>query len=189
MSTLLYHKLLEKQIKKLLTDEQLAEETIRRFLEVVNSSYAGFERDKKISDHAFFISEKEYQAVTRHLQEQHDIRLQSIVKLKNAIRSLDPLYDVHFNEADDADVISVISFLEEQIQKTKELEVVKALHFLARVEAKLFNTVEPERRAGLGIEMPGDDLAHVGIELRAGLFYFVIDGGRGNSTHWGSGSP
>jgi signal transduction histidine kinase len=123
MSTLLYHKLLEKQIKKLLTDEQLTEETIRRFLEVVNNSYAGFERDKKISDHAFFISEKEYQEVTRHLQEQHDIRLQSIVKLKNAIRSLDPLYDVHFNEADDADVISVISFLEEQIQKTKELEV------------------------------------------------------------------
>lgn len=122
MPTMLYHKLLEKQIKKFLTDEQLAQEPIRRFLEIINNSYAGFERDKKISDHAFSISEREYQEVTRHLQEQHDIQLQSIFKLKNAIRSLDPLYDTHFNESDAGDMISVISFLEEQIQKTKELE-------------------------------------------------------------------
>ena len=122
MLTILYHKLLEKQIKKFLTEEQLSQEPIRRFLEVVNNSYGSFERDKKISDHAFSISEKEYQEVTRHLQEQHDIRLQSIFKLKNAIRSLDPLYDTQFNETDDADMISVISFLEEQIQKAKKLE-------------------------------------------------------------------
>ena len=123
MLTTLYHKLLEKQIKKILTEEDLSQESIQRFLEVVNSSYASFERDKKISDHAFSISEKEYQEVTRHLQEQHDIQLQSIFKLKNAIRSLDPQYDIHFNEADAGDMISVISFLEEQIKKTKELEV------------------------------------------------------------------
>jgi len=123
MFSILYHKLLEKQVKKFLTEEQLADESIRQFLDVVNSSYTRFERDKKISDHAFSISEKEYQEVTRHLQEQHDIQLQSIFKLKNAIRSLDPLYDIHFNEPGGADMISVISFLEEQIQKTKELEV------------------------------------------------------------------
>jgi signal transduction histidine kinase len=123
MLSILYHKLLEKQIKKFLTEEQLADESVRHFLDVVNSSYARFERDKKISDHAFSVSEKEYQEVTRHLQEQHDIQLQSIFKLKNAIRSLDPLYDIHFNESGGADMISVISFLEEQIQKTKELEV------------------------------------------------------------------
>jgi signal transduction histidine kinase len=122
MISILYHKLLDKQIKKILAEEQLADESIQRFLEVVNNSYASFERDKKISDHAFSISEKEYQEVTRHLQDQHDIQLQSIFKLKNAIRSLDPQYDIHFSESGTADMISVISFLEEQIKKTKALE-------------------------------------------------------------------
>jgi signal transduction histidine kinase len=123
MLTTLYHKLLERQIKKFLTEEQLAQESVRHFLEVVNTAYASFERDKKISDHAFSISEKEYQEVTRHLQEQHDIQLQSIFKLKNAIRQLDPKYDIQCNGSDAGDMISVISFLEEKIQKTKELEV------------------------------------------------------------------
>jgi signal transduction histidine kinase/CheY-like chemotaxis protein len=123
MLTQLYHKLLDKQIKKFLTDEQLADGSIRHFLEVVNNSYAGFERDKKISDHAFSISEREYQEVTRHLQDQHDIQFQSIIKLKNAIRSLDPLFDIHFDGADAADMMSVISFLEEQIKRTKALEI------------------------------------------------------------------
>ena len=117
-----YHKLLEKQVRKLLTEEQLEQESTRRLLEVINNSYSNFERDKKISEHAFAVSEKEYQEVTRHLQTQNDIRLQSIFKLKNAIRSLNTSANIHFSEADDADLISVISFLEEQIQKTKELE-------------------------------------------------------------------
>ncbi|HEX9510787.1 MAG TPA: response regulator [Puia sp.] len=122
MAPINYHKLLEKQVRKLLTEEQLEQESTCRFLEAINNSYTSFERDKKISDHAFLISEKEYQEVTLHLQEQNDIRLQSIFKLKNAIRSLDTTSNTHFSEADADDLISVISFLEEQIQKTKKLE-------------------------------------------------------------------
>jgi len=154
MFSILYHKLLEKQVKKFLTEEQLADESIRQFLDVVNSSYTRFERDKKISDHAFSISEKEYQEVTRHLQEQHDIQLQSIFKLKNAIRSLDPLYDIHFNEPGGADMISVISFLEEQIQKTKELEV-ELIHakevaeHAARAKADFLSVMSHEIRTPL----------------------------------------
>jgi two-component system sensor histidine kinase/response regulator len=116
-----YHPLLEKQIKKMLTDLQRQDATTLAFLEVINNAYDVFERDKRISDYAFVVSEKEYQEVNRNLQQENSIRHQSILKLKDAIRSLDPSANVDFDEKDD-NLMSVISFLERQIQKTKELE-------------------------------------------------------------------
>src|ERR1043165_7019050 len=116
-----YHLLLEKQIKKWLSEHPLQDEAIHNFLAAVNRSYFNFERDKKISEHAFSVSEKEYMEVTRHLQKQNDIRLVSIIKLKEAIRSLDPSSVDKFDTTDE-NLFSVIFFLEEQIQKTKKLE-------------------------------------------------------------------
>lgn len=68
-----YHLLLEKQILKLLTDQQLQDESIRNFLEVISTTYTGFERDKKISEHAFAISEREYQKQSAVLVEAKDM--------------------------------------------------------------------------------------------------------------------
>jgi signal transduction histidine kinase len=122
MNTISYHKLLEKQTARMLTKELLEQESVRKFLELINNSYYNFERDKKISEHAFSVSEKEYQELARHLREQNHIRLQSIVKLKKAILALDPSASVHSGDNDDDDLINVISFLEEQIRKSKLLE-------------------------------------------------------------------
>jgi two-component system, sensor histidine kinase and response regulator len=58
-----YHKLLEKQIRKYLDPLNLENETICHFLEIISNSYSTFEREKIISDHAFMVSEKEYQAM------------------------------------------------------------------------------------------------------------------------------
>jgi len=114
-----YHKLLEKQAARILTKELLDQESVRKFLELINNSYNNFERDRKISEHAFSVSEKEYQELALHLREQNQIRLQSIVKLKKAILALDPSVSIHSGDNDDEDLINVISFLEEQIQKSK----------------------------------------------------------------------
>jgi signal transduction histidine kinase/ActR/RegA family two-component response regulator len=115
-----YHKLLEKQAARMLTNELLDQESVRKFLELINNSYNNFERDRKISEHAFSVSEKEYQELALHLRQQNQIRLQSIVKLKKAILALDPSASVH--SEDDDDLISVVSFLEEQIQRSKLME-------------------------------------------------------------------
>ncbi len=112
-----YHKLLEKQTARMLTKELLEQESVRKFLELINNSYNNFERDRKISEHAFSVSEKEYQELAQHLREQNQVRLQSIVKLKKAILALDPSASTH--SEDDDDLFNVISFLEEQIQKSK----------------------------------------------------------------------
>jgi signal transduction histidine kinase len=117
-----YHKLLDKQATRMLSKELLDQESVRKFLELINNSYNNFERDRKISEHAFSVSEKEYQELARHLREQNQIRLQSIVKLKKAILALDPSASIHSWDNDDDDLINVITFLEEQIRKSKLLE-------------------------------------------------------------------
>ncbi len=116
-----YHSILQRQIEKHLSAELLSVDAIKNLLEAINKSYILFERDKKITDHAFDVSEKEYQNATKDLREQNDIRKQSIIKLKQAILSLDPNAPQQYNNESD-DLINMISFLEEQIQKTKKLE-------------------------------------------------------------------
>lgn len=115
-----YHKLLEKQIRNI-SRQWLENREIQELLAKVSSSYAMFERDKNISDHAFTVSEREYQEVTRRLQLQHEVHHQSVIKLKEAIRSLSPEGSFHIDTSGN-NLISIISFLQDQIIKSKELE-------------------------------------------------------------------
>lgn len=116
-----YHKVLEKQISKLLPGKCLEDESFQVFLAAVSDAYAAFEKDKKLADHAFTISEKEYQEVTVDLRQQNEIRKQSIDKLKAAIASLDSSI-VPAENRDNDDLIDIISYLQFQITKSKELE-------------------------------------------------------------------
>jgi signal transduction histidine kinase/ActR/RegA family two-component response regulator len=116
-----YHKLLQKQLKKLLPGHENMPEEWQHFLETVSRSYATFEKDKNLSEHAFAISEKEYQEINNHLQFHNEITTESIHKLKAAIKSLDKQAPVSDADMDD-DLINVINYLEKQILKTKDLE-------------------------------------------------------------------
>lgn len=116
-----YHPILEKQIEKFLSPETLSSEAVQALLQNISKSYTSFDRDRKITEHAFGVSEQEYQRATKDLQEQNNIRQQSISKLKEAIRSLDPNAPQEFSDEDD-DLIHIISFLEKQILNTKQLE-------------------------------------------------------------------
>jgi len=116
-----YHSILNKQIKKLLPEHYLADQTIRAFLAGVNSSFQGFEKAKKLSDHAFTISEREYQEINTHLQKENEIKQQSISELKKAITALAPESMPDLNSSD-YDLIHIIQFLQQQITKAKELE-------------------------------------------------------------------
>lgn len=116
-----FHPILKKQVGQFLTPADELNPAIINFLAAVNNSYASFDRDRKITEHAFDVSEQEYQRATKDLQAQNDIRTQSISKLKKAIRALDPSAPQQFAEDND-DLIDIISFLEKQILKTKQLE-------------------------------------------------------------------
>lgn len=117
-----YHAVLEKQIKKLLPEALAEDEVIKVFLQSVSNSYSNFEKDKKLAEHAFSISEKEYQDVTKHLQHQNEIKNESIRKLKEAVIALDSNGSVGLEKTGEDELINIIFYLEKQIERTKELE-------------------------------------------------------------------
>lgn len=116
-----FHTILNKQVNKLLPQKYLIDETIKVFLESISNSYNTFERAKKISEHAFTISEKEYQEVNSNLYKENSIKQQSISEIKKAISSLSPDSLPDFDDSTD-DLIYIIKFLQKQINKAKELE-------------------------------------------------------------------
>jgi len=113
------HKLLAKQLTKYLTEDLLGIPDIQRFVQVVNDSYEGFDRDRELSSHAFKISEQEYQEVNDRLSREVELRRKSIEKLKDSLSEI--AADVHF-QLDDGDLIGVVDFLNKQITKRKQLE-------------------------------------------------------------------
>jgi signal transduction histidine kinase len=116
-----YHKILEKQIQKTLSDQQLNDPAIQQLLKLVDRSYKNFESDQQLTEHAFLISEKEYQDILHTLQLQNNIYSQSVKKLKDAIIAHDPQAAVIIEKEENI-LINIIAYLEKQIRKRKETE-------------------------------------------------------------------
>ena len=116
-----YNKILKKQIARYLPKDYHEAKEFTQFLESVSDNYDSFDRDKKIIENAFIVSEKEFNEVVENLKSQNEIRLKSISELKDAIAAIDAgLLD---GSADtDDDILNIITLLKEQIRKTKELE-------------------------------------------------------------------
>ena len=117
-----FHRIIENLLTKYYPDGYNQDDTnFIAFLNTLSSHYSTFEKDKKITEHAFTISEKEYLHVTENLKAQNEITRKSIEKLKDAIIHLAPDRANEFSESDD-NIINIISFLSELIKKSKELE-------------------------------------------------------------------
>jgi len=118
-----YHKIVESLLRKFYPNGFDGNEgQFNSFSNAISSHYNTFERDKKITDHAFAISEQEYIIATDDLKLQHEITKTSIQKLKDAIIDLQPDNSEVFVEGDD-NLINIISFLAELIKKSKILEL------------------------------------------------------------------
>ena len=117
-----YHNVLNKQIRKLLPESYLKDEALLSFLESVSNYYKSIEKAQKLSEHAFAISEREYQEVNSNLLSENKIKQKSISEIKKAISSLAPDSVSDLGESDD-DLITIIKFLQQEIGKAKELEL------------------------------------------------------------------
>lgn len=84
----MYHQHLERQIKKHLGENYQIDDRMSALLKAVSNSYGNFERDKELSDHAFSLSEIEYQNLNQKLK---DFTLQLEDKIKLRTRELEDI--------------------------------------------------------------------------------------------------
>jgi len=113
------HHTLAAQVKKHLSEPGLPGPVLDAFLQSVSSHYYSMERDKRLTEHAFEVSEKEYQDLLSDLRRENDLKQQSISKIKAVILALDANSQ---SENHGEELLDVIQFLERQIIKTKILE-------------------------------------------------------------------
>jgi signal transduction histidine kinase/ActR/RegA family two-component response regulator len=116
-----YNKLLKKQIARHLPKDYQDAKELCEFLEAISDNYDSFDRDKKIIENAFIVSEREFNDVVASLKNQNEIRLKSISELKNVISAIDAGLLNGITDSDN-DILQIITLLKEQIRKTKELE-------------------------------------------------------------------
>lgn len=135
-----YNRLLKRQIKKYLTGGLENDDRILSFLEAINDSYNAFERDKRLSEHAFEVSEKDYLDIYSRLKDEINIRNESIQKLKETIRNMEP--DAENEILQDVDnLIDIVNYLNRQINKRKEAEYAMRI---AKEEAEKANQAKSE---------------------------------------------
>jgi signal transduction histidine kinase/CheY-like chemotaxis protein len=115
------HNLLKKQINKLHLDKYLTENELQPLFLAISNSYKTFEKANQITEHAFSISEKEYQEINNYLYQEIELKQQSITEIKKAIKLLAPEGNVDLGNSSD-DLIDIIKFLYDQINKAKKLE-------------------------------------------------------------------
>ena len=105
--------LLNRQIKKYLSPEQLNDPKIQGFINAIKASYLSFERDRELMNHAFLISEEEFKEVNRNLQYEYELKKLSIQKLKQTLRDLDP--ELNVNSRVDDELVEISNYLNTQI--------------------------------------------------------------------------
>ncbi len=118
---MLYHKLLKRQLIKYSTDELSSNEQFIRFIEAVNDSYAAFDRDKDLSDHAFTVSQQEFSEINERLKDEVELRKLSIKKLKETLNNIKTDVVDHIAGNDD-DLLEIMDMLNDEIIRRKEVE-------------------------------------------------------------------
>lgn len=114
------HPTLIAQVKKHLSESAQHDPGSLALWQSISHHYYSMERDKRLTEHAFEVSEKEYQELLNDLRRENDLKQQSISKIKAVTLALDANSSTEHREGED--LLDVIQFLERQIVKTKILE-------------------------------------------------------------------
>jgi signal transduction histidine kinase/CheY-like chemotaxis protein len=134
------HKLLKRQLKKYSTDALLNNPDFLCFIEAVNDSYEAFDRDKELSDHAFLISEKEFDEINAQLKQEVTLKRLSIKKLKNTLNNI-TTDETGLSSNNDDDILEILELLNVEINKRKTAE---NLALIAKEEAEKASQAKSE---------------------------------------------
>lgn len=116
------HKLLQKQVKKYLSEIDISQPLVNDFINSINQSYLAFERDRELMNHAFIQSEKEYNEINDSLKEEYNLKKQSIANLYNSLKVLEYDVDTNRKDEDTDDLLYISEYLNRQVAKRKKIE-------------------------------------------------------------------
>jgi len=140
LNTSLFHKLLQRQLRKYSNPALDENEAFQKFVESVNESYNSYEKDKEISDHAYSLTQIEFNEINTRLREEVELRKLSLQKLKNSIKNLkSESADFLFNYNDD--FFEIVHILDEEINSRKKAE---SLLVFAKEEAEQASRAKSE---------------------------------------------
>jgi signal transduction histidine kinase/CheY-like chemotaxis protein len=107
------------------------------FIENVNKSLHTNDRERDITEHAFEVSESEYQNITKTLQGEAQQKNAFINQLKDTIHQLDDNVPNNIINADSKDLNEILNYLKELVVKQKETEkhLIQAKHTAEKAAA------------------------------------------------------
>jgi signal transduction histidine kinase/CheY-like chemotaxis protein len=146
------HQLLQRQIDKHFP-HGIDHSSLNQLLIEISETYRWFERDKALSDHAYAISEKEYQSVLESLRSNNVLISQSIEKLKENILQIDPFAAVNTGSEADS-ILVIINYLGNLIEQRKKLEeenrlAKEAAESAAKVKSEFLSVMSHEIKTPL----------------------------------------
>ncbi|REC41147.1 MULTISPECIES: PAS domain-containing hybrid sensor histidine kinase/response regulator [Chryseobacterium] len=158
------HNILNRQIKKYLTEDCKKHPQFNNFINAVNDSYKSFERDKELTDHAFRQSEKEYKELFNDLKKENELKQESISSLYESLSLLDSAFDTKKNK----DLKELSLYLAEQLKERK-----RAQDNIKRQEEKYRNIIA-NMNLGL-IEVDNDEIVRYANQSFCNVSGFELD--------------
>jgi PAS domain S-box-containing protein len=158
------HNILNRQIKKYLTEDCKNHPQFNNFINAVNDSYKSFERDKELTDHAFRQSEKEYKELFNDLKKENELKQESISSLYESLSLLDSAFDTKKNK----DLKELSLYLAEQLKERK-----RAQDNIKRQEEKYRNIIA-NMNLGL-IEVDNDEIVRYANQSFCNVSGFELD--------------
>ncbi|MFN6177210.1 MAG: hypothetical protein ACK46G_06705 [Flavobacteriales bacterium] len=110
------HKHLERLMQKNLPVALLADPGVNAFLDALNDAFQAMERDKQLTEHAFTVSEREYQDALRQIERENREKRRNIEQIETALRGL--VSDASPDNASN-DINHALDLLRQVIQRGK----------------------------------------------------------------------
>ncbi len=114
------HRLLKRQIRKWLGEEDAIPPDLMPFLRAVNDAYAQYDADRKLLQRSMDISSEELLEANDQLSRELEKQAQVLARLKESIRALKR--EGHHRALPDDDVLSLAAILSEQIDLRNRAE-------------------------------------------------------------------
>ena len=114
------HRQLNRQIKKFLSDDFIAEnESVQKFIQVVNRSYLNFEKDAELFEHSSNLNDLEYYAINQKLKDELNKKESIQNKLISAIKQLN---NNEINIGNEDNLIDLLQILQNEIEFKTEFQ-------------------------------------------------------------------